>query len=150
MAEQKQYQYPNFMDLFLGNFSRPAVGSGMYSGLSSYPDTGNRTIPVDICQDENYLYIFAELPGCENNISLDIDNGTSLTISGEKKTPQILNTSRRSEIQVGKFSRTLNLPLSVPNREMIAVTYENGIISIKIDKQTDRSAHFSIQLNNGT
>lgn len=91
---------------------------------------------IDISEDENKLYVNAELPGIEKeDVKLSVNEDNLLLISGNKKNDE--DREKRSFIRVernfGEFSRSLVLPENI-NRESIAAKFENGILYITLDK----------------
>jgi HSP20 family protein len=92
------------------------------------------TLPVDIWQKENAVYIRAAVPGVKRE-NLDIEvNEHVLTISGEM-THDVLGDDKvnfwRREYAIGKFSRGIRLP-DFAIAEKIEATFENGFVTIMV------------------
>ncbi len=90
---------------------------------------------IDISETEKQFVIDVEVPGVDKkDIELNIENNT-LTISGERKFEKKEDNKQyhRVESHYGTFSRTFSLPDNV-NTESINATYNNGILSITVDK----------------
>lgn len=105
--------------------------------------TRTRNIPVDIVNEENIIYIYAEIPGVnKENIDIDVFNN-KLTIIAEKiktyENPSV------SEVRFGRFERTLNLPICITRKDTVSVTYTNGLLKIKINKLVEEENKFSIK-----
>jgi HSP20 family protein len=90
---------------------------------------------IDISETETQFVIDVEVPGVDKkDIELSIENNT-LTISGERKFEKKEDNKQyhRVESHYGTFSRTFSLPDNV-NTESINASYNNGILSITVDK----------------
>jgi HSP20 family molecular chaperone IbpA len=125
----------NFMDVF-----GPSVRN-ILTRTTTNMRTGH--IPVDIVNEENTIYIYAEIPAVnKENIDIDVFNN-KLTIIAEKiktyENPSV------SEIRFGRFERTLNLPICITRKDTVSVTYTNGILKIKINKLVEEENKFSIK-----
>jgi len=90
---------------------------------------------VDIWQDENYLYVEAELPGMElGDLEIYVIGGNQLSIRGERKPLTIeRGTWHRQERGYGRFSRLLTLPCDVTTDEVEA-EFKDGVLTIKLPK----------------
>ncbi len=93
---------------------------------------------VDVAEDDEALYIRAELPGVKReDISLDLSDGV-LTISGSKP----FTHDNRSENyymierQYGSFRRTFNIPKAV-DVHAIQARLENGMLEVRVPKLND-------------
>jgi HSP20 family protein len=100
------------------------------------PFGGNSFTPrVDVTEDNNNLYVHAEVPGVEkNDIKINIV-GDVLTISGEKKSEQKDEGKNyyRIERNYGSFSRSFTLPSEVVT-DKIAAEYKDGVLNITLPK----------------
>ena len=107
--------------------------------LISGPRTSGGTArifpPVVVSEDDEYLYVRAELPGVETgqlDLSLVDDQ---LVIKGERKTREEggkVNYHRR-EREEGVFRRVIVLPSRVDNQRVEAKT-KDGVLTIKLAK----------------
>jgi len=90
---------------------------------------------IDICEDDNNLYLIADLPGFKSeNIQIRYENRT-LTISGERKHQEQPGIRyHRTESFSGRFERSFSLPLDI-DVEKIEGTLKNGILTITLPKQ---------------
>ena len=86
--------------------------------------------------DKNFL-IEADIAGLKKkDISINL-NGDHLTVSGNREEKGGENDHYHfRERSVGAFSRTFNLPNSI-NRDKISANFENGILSIKLEKHEE-------------
>lgn len=101
--------------------------------------------PVDIIDTQNNIYVYMELPGInENSISIDFFNN-KLAISGEKIKKHSTHIYKH-EIVYGKFNRELTLPINVTNQKNVTINYENGILTLTIDKKKEEQNKFSMNL----
>ncbi|MDR1085978.1 MAG: Hsp20/alpha crystallin family protein [Deltaproteobacteria bacterium] len=98
---------------------------------------------VNISEDEDNLFLTAELPGLTaDRLEISI-KGETLTLKGAKTQDnagdETLNYHRR-ERQAGSFSRSLTLPVKVKSEDVGAV-FKNGILTVTLPKATEARAH---------
>lgn len=113
-----------FDGLFRGWPERSAGGSA----ASVFP-------ALNVSEDENAVYVRAEIPGVKAE-QLDIAvEGDTLTIKGERKlvTGAEKCSYHRREIETGRFSRALTLPNRI-NPEKVTASTANGILLITLPK----------------
>ena len=96
---------------------------------------------VDIVEDDKRLFVQAELPGIlKEDVKVTINDENILNIKGEKKPenkPEGENCERcyiRVERNYGSFMRSFMLPDNI-NAESISAKFENGVLSIALDKK---------------
>lgn len=90
---------------------------------------------LNISENEKKFVIEVEVPGVDKeNIQVNMENN-ELTISGERKFEEKEENKQyhRVETRYGSFSRSLTLPDNADS-ESVQATYENGILTISIDK----------------
>lgn len=91
---------------------------------------------IDISEDEKNFYIDAELSGInKNDLKIRLENKV-LTISGEKKLNDEKIKNRRlssSERIFGSFKKDFKINTEI-NRETIKAEFENGVLSVIIEK----------------
>lgn len=121
---------------------------------SSQTGTENMWKPnIDLVETENFVYLLLTVPGV-NPDSIDVDFFNNYVhIKGERSFPDELNDSvqistRRQEIIYGNFERKIMLPLSVTRNESVSIDLNNGILTIKIDKNIETSNRFTVRLSN--
>ena len=92
---------------------------------------------MDIKESDKNFLIEADIAGLEKkDISINL-NGDQLTISGKREEKVGKNDYYHfRERSVGAFSRTFNLPKSI-NRDKISANFENGILSIVLEKHKE-------------
>jgi len=86
---------------------------------------------VNVWQGDEAVAITAELPGVEpSDIEISVE-GDVLTLSGERKAPDVPEgaTWHRNERGYGKFSRAIRLPFAVSENKVEA-RFENGVLRI--------------------
>jgi HSP20 family protein len=94
--------------------------------------------PVDICENENYVVIEADVPGMKpEQISLTVENNV-LTLRGERSLEQKGegDNYHRIERSYGNFTRTFALPPTV-NTETVQAHYENGVLRVTLAKREE-------------
>lgn len=90
---------------------------------------------VNISENEKGFRIDVAAPGFgKDNFTLKVEDKV-LTIKGEHKTESEEKTENytRREFQFGSFERKFTLPENV-NEDAIVAKYENGVLSISINK----------------
>ncbi|MEN3027327.1 MAG: Hsp20/alpha crystallin family protein [Chlorobiota bacterium] len=93
---------------------------------------------VDITEDEQHIYIHAELPGVrKEDVKVSISEDRVLTIQGEKKEERKEEGRNflRMERVFGSFCRSFALPENVKIDEVDA-KFENGVLTITLPKVT--------------
>jgi HSP20 family protein len=90
---------------------------------------------VDVTEDNENLYVTAEVPGVEKNDVKVSVVGDVLTISGEKKTEQRDEKKNyyRIERTQGSFSRSFTLPAEI-TVDKISADFKNGVLNITLPK----------------
>lgn len=140
-----QELFNEFVDL-IGPTLGSTLGSGMRNVLGGSRNTATRStkVPVDIVNDEKTIYIYAEIPGVSKE-SIDVDfYNNKLTITVEKSRPY--ENPEMSEIKYGHCERTLTLPICVTRKDAVAVSYNNGILKVKINKLVEEENKFSVKI----
>jgi HSP20 family molecular chaperone IbpA len=115
------------------------------STVSSSLRGGRNMFPIDIVNEEQTIYIYAELPGIKKeSIDIDIYNN-KLTIIANRTKPY--EEPEVSEIKSGHMERTLTLPICVTRKETVSVNLNDGILKIKINKLIEEENKFSVKPN---
>ncbi len=90
---------------------------------------------VDIFEDQENVFVKAELPGMrKEEIEVSLHDGV-LTLAGERKNEQKLAEAEayRAERFVGKFQRAITLPSDV-KADQVKAQYQDGILTITLPK----------------
>jgi HSP20 family protein len=93
---------------------------------------------VDIAETADSYRVVCDLPGMDmEDIEISISSNV-LTLKGEKKVGQKEKSDQlyRQGTSVGKFQRTLQLPLAVDADKASAVL-KNGVLTIQLPKRED-------------
>src|ERR1700721_10324 len=93
------------------------------------------TPALDVFEDKDNFVVKAELPGMKReDIDVSLHDNT-LSISGERK-----NETRHEDVEVyraerfvGRFQRTVTLPMAVA-ADKVTATYKDGVLSITLPK----------------
>lgn len=96
---------------------------------------------IDIDEDDDTIYVTAELPGLDKkNLNVDLD-GRILTLSGEKTShnEKKHGRSRVSECRYGTFSRSITLPCEV-KCDAVKARYRHGVLKLTLPKTEDAKA----------
>jgi HSP20 family protein len=104
------------------------------SGFRSLGTLSRWTPAVDVYQDKDQFTVVAEVPGMKKE-EIDISlHGDTLTISGERKSPEKEGDQGfRTERFFGKYQRSLTLPSAV-NTEKVKASYKDGILEVVLPK----------------
>lgn len=93
---------------------------------------------IDVTQDENNIYVRAEIPGvAKEDISVTMKGNGKIEISGVKTnvTPDSETVVLRGERRFGKFSRELDLPEGIDiDAENITAKFNNGVLLVTLPK----------------
>lgn len=94
--------------------------------------------PLNMWEDEDHLYVEAELPGFElDDLEIYVTGESQLSISGERK--QVEHNAgawHRQERAFGKFRRTFELPSEV-NIDSVSATLTNGVLTLTLPKREE-------------
>ena len=91
---------------------------------------------VDITEDDNNLFVHAELPGMsKDQVKVSVNEDRLLTIQGEKKKEEKKEDKSliRIERNFGSFTRSFSLPENV-DVENISAKFENGVLELSLKK----------------
>ena len=135
------------LDNFLNElFNEDFFNWGRLSGLE--PASG----PTNVYEDKSKLIIETELPGVSReDISVRLEDGI-LTISGEVKRDEELNSEQflREGRRYGKFERRFQLPdtVEVEGDKQLSAKLERGILRISLPlKQSLQPESYEIKVN---
>ena len=90
---------------------------------------------VDIYEDEQNIFVKAEIPGVDKeSIFVDVKDRV-LTLKGERSEGKEVNDERyfRRERTYGSFERAFTLPADV-NTEEIKAQYKDGVLKVTVPK----------------
>jgi len=91
---------------------------------------------VDITEDDNNLFVHAELPGMsKEQVKVSVNDDRLLTIKGEKDKTEKSEDKKyiRYERKFGSFSRSFVLPENVDIGKIDA-KFENGVLELSLNK----------------
>ena len=116
---------------FPGNIER------IYDQLFNPLEISQRKVsypPLNITEDNDNIYVRAELPGVEiNDMDLTVAQG-SLIIKGERKPEQ--GRYFRQERPTGSFQRVVNLNVKIDNNK-VGAKMKDGILSVTLPKSEE-------------
>ncbi len=135
MTRQRRHLLRDIFDL-QDRMNRVFEESLRDTGLSRMP--GQCSPPVDVFEDDDALYIRAELPGVKReDVILDFSEGV-ITISGKK--PYTHDNQNESyhmiERQYGSFRRSFNISHLVDSKNVHA-RMDSGVLEIVLPKIKD-------------
>lgn len=93
---------------------------------------------LNVWEDDDKLYVEAELPGMElKDLEIFVNAGKLLTIQGERKEPAIERGAwHRQERGYGKFSRVFELPFDV-EAEQVEAHFRHGVLMVVLPKREE-------------
>jgi len=118
---------------FFEDFDAPFCGDWGWKNMGF--NSNVFTPRVDVTEDNENLYVTAEIPGVEKNDVKVSVVGDVLTISGEKKTEQRDEKKNyyRIERTQGSFSRSFTLPSEIMV-DKISADFKDGVLNITLPK----------------
>ena len=110
-----------------------------FSGITNDTVQSSYLPSVDIYEQEEKLFIEAELPGFDKDkIKVDV-KGRLLTLGGERLGNEVVKEESRfrKERHFGTFQRTFKLPFEV-TEALITATYKDGILTLVVEKPEEQ------------
>lgn len=115
------YNFPSRFDRMFQEFFRSPMGDDR---RFAYP-------PLNLSNDEQAIYVRAELPGVNiGDIELTLTDKT-LVIKGERAAPQ--GKYYRQERPSGVFNRVVNIGVPV-DREKVTAAMHDGVLTVTLPK----------------
>lgn len=92
--------------------------------------------PVDIREDQDHLYVEAEMPGFKHDeVDVTIENGL-LQIAAERKLEERQGESHLNERRYTRVARSFTLPKTVDENRVDA-RLENGVLHLTLHKREE-------------
>lgn len=105
-----------------------------------FAEGGMATYPVDIHEDDNNIYVEAELPGFnKDEIQVDVESGI-LTISGERTHEARAGKQHLSERSYTQVQRSFNLPSNIEESNVEA-SLKDGVLHVTLPKREESKPH---------
>lgn len=94
--------------------------------------------PLNLWEDDNNLFVEAELPGFElSELEITVTGDNQLSLKGDRKQPELEGgTWHRQERGYGSFHRMVELPEHV-DPDKVAAEFRNGVLRITMPKKED-------------
>jgi HSP20 family protein len=94
--------------------------------------------PLNLWEDDNNLYVEAELPELElTDLEIFVNGDNQLSIQGERKQPEREKGMwHRQERGHGSFSRTAELPQYVDS-DKVTAEFKHGVLTITLPKRKE-------------
>ncbi len=94
--------------------------------------------PLNLWEDDNNLYVEAELPGFElSDIEIYVNGDNQLVLKGERRPPEVEGgTWHRQERGYGAFNRMVELPEHV-DPDQVSAEFKNGVLTVTMPKRED-------------
>ena len=126
----------------------PTELQGTLMDIISTPSTQPQQIRTTLTRSATRITVYAEMPGFdEDGVEVDFFNN-KMNVCGVKHKPVLLDgeNSVHSNIKYGRFSCSVNLPVSVTNQENVNTIYENGVLTVIINLAQEEKNRFKINL----
>ena len=110
-------------------------------------NTSSWSPDIEMNEDENHIYITADVPGMDSDNLILTLAGNMLTIEGKREIPELAEgiTSHLCERKQGPFKRIIPMPSAV-NSDEITADIANGILHLTIAKsEIDKPKQIIIQ-----
>lgn len=120
------------MDRLRNEMDRLFGGNGLRRfSTSVYP-------PLNLWEDDNNLFVEAELPGFElSELEITVTGDNQLSIKGERKQPEMeKGTWHRQERGYGSFSRMIELPEHV-DADKVSAEFQHGVLTVTMPKKEE-------------
>ncbi len=96
--------------------------------------------PMDIREDEQNVFVDAELPGFKKDqINVSIEQGV-LTISAERKPEEFKGTKHLHERRYTRVQRSVSLPSGIDESNVDA-RFSDGVLSLRMKKSKEALPH---------
>jgi HSP20 family protein len=94
--------------------------------------------PLNLWEDQENLYVEAELPGFDlDQLEMYVTGENQLSIKGERKQPAMEGgVWHRQERGYGAFSRLMDLPSAVDS-EKVSASFKNGVLTLTLPKKAE-------------
>lgn len=102
--------------------------------------------PVNVGEDKENYYLYAELPGVKKEALVIEATGNTLSVSGEREIRTEEGAKyHRKEREGGRFSRILTMPGDI-QAEKVSARLQHGMLSVTIPKaEAEKPKKISIQ-----
>lgn len=108
---------------------------------------GKAQMRVDVAEDGQNVYVYAELPGVrKEDVSVTLNEDNTLTIKGEKKRPDTEGKDfSRVERGYGAFSRSFTIDEEV-EQDRISAEFRDGVLMITLPKLVPVTKGFRVNI----
>lgn len=102
---------------------------------------------VDIIENNNEIIAYIDVPGIrESSIYIDFFNNR-IDIKGTRICPYDNETQVcLNEIKYGSLERSITIPISVTNRDSVSLSCENGVLTIRVNKEMESQNRFNMRI----
>jgi HSP20 family protein len=107
--------------------------------LPSWPGLAVSYPPVNMWEDQDYVYAEAELPGLKlTDLEISVTPNNELILKGKREQPALPEKVEwhRQERGFGSFERSIPLPAGV-DPEKIDARLEHGVLTIRMAKRPE-------------
>jgi len=121
----------------------------LFDQLTEFGSAVGRDVSVDLIEEDEAFVVVADLPGYEtDDIDIQLQDGRRLTLSATRETERDTTDGEyiRRERTRQRVSRTISLPEAV-DQEATEANYENGVLTIRLGKQTAEGEGTDIPVN---
>lgn len=121
----------NEMNRLTSEMNRLFGGNGYRRVGASYP-------ALNLWEDDDHLYVEAELPGFDlEDLEITVAGENQLTLKGNRKRPDFEGgTWHRQERGFGEFHRMIELPEHVRHDD-VSAEFKQGVLTITLPKKEE-------------
>ncbi|WP_164103233.1 Hsp20/alpha crystallin family protein [Candidatus Laterigemmans baculatus] len=111
---------------------------GRYGDRRSSPLAAPAYPPMNLWEDDDNLFLEAELPGVgPEDLEIYVTGGNQLSLKGQRKRPETpQGTWHRQEREEGSYSRMLELPCRVDS-EHVSAEFRHGVLTLTLPKSPE-------------
>lgn len=111
---------------------------GRYGERPTSPFVQRVFPPVNLWEDDDHLFVEAELPGMTpEDLEIFVTGGNQLSLKGQRRRPeQPAGTWHRQERGEGSFSRVIELPYQVDS-EHVSAEFRHGVLRLTLPKSPE-------------
>ncbi|MCU0427541.1 MAG: Hsp20/alpha crystallin family protein [Candidatus Kapabacteria bacterium] len=119
----------------LGDFFNEVGKNSNFNVNTATQAVKPKVMRIDLAEDENNVYIFAELPGvAKEDVNVTMTEDRVVTISGNKRKLYDDNLKVvRGERNYGEFTRQITIESEI-EADKISATFRDGVLTVTLPK----------------
>ena len=121
----------------------------LFDDLTDFGAPGVRATPIDIVDEDDAFVAVVDLPGFSTDdidVQLDDERTLSVRATREERTESEEGTYVRRERRQESVDRSVTLP-GIVDPDKTEVSYDNGVLTVRLGKETGDGEGTSIDVN---